>query len=160
MPRLKNKVAIITGSGPGIGLAAAQSFVDEGATVIITEINEELGRSAEAQLRAAGGEAAFVRTDCACSADVQALIARTETLYGHLHVLYNNASVYLDRVDGPVTELAEETWAKILAINLNSVFLIPGVGRIVVSERGHPRRRRWHYHQRRPVPSSGRRTGE
>lgn len=94
--RLRNKVAIITGAGRGIGLAAAQAFVDEGAKVVIAEINEELGRSAEAQLRASGGEATFVRTDCACSPDVRALIARTETLYGALHVLYNNASVYLD----------------------------------------------------------------
>ena len=123
MSRLKNKVAIITGAGRGIGFAAAQAFVREGAKVVIAEINEELGRSAETQLRAAGGEATFVRADCACSEDVQALIARTETLYGGLQVLYNNASVYLDRIDGPVTELAEETWTKILAINLNSVFL-------------------------------------
>lgn len=121
--RLRNKVAIITGAGRGIGFSAAQAFVREGAKVVIAEIDEELGRSAEAQLRAAGGEATFVRTDCACTGDVQTLIARTEMLYGHLHVLYNNASVYLDCLDGPVTELAEETWAKILAINLNSVFL-------------------------------------
>lgn len=57
MPRLTNKVAIITGAGRGIGLAAAQAFVDKGAKVVIAEINEELGRSAGAQLRAAGGEA-------------------------------------------------------------------------------------------------------
>lgn len=123
MRRLANKTAIITGAGRGIGLAAAQAFVREGARVVIAEVDEQLGQNAEDQLRTAGGEATFFRTDCASSADVQALIARTESLYGHLHVLYNNASVYLDQVDGPVTELAEETWAKILAINLNSVFL-------------------------------------
>jgi NAD(P)-dependent dehydrogenase (short-subunit alcohol dehydrogenase family) len=123
MPRLENKTAVITGAGRGIGLAAALAFVNEGARVVLAEIDDELGRSAEAQLRAAGGEATFVRTDCANSADVQAMIARTEMLYGGLHVLYNNASVYLDQIDGPVTELAEETWTKILAINLNSVFL-------------------------------------
>ena len=78
---------------------------------------------AEAALRGAGGEAAFVRTDCADSAGVQALMTRTEQLYGGLHVLYNNASVFLNKVDGPVTELAEETWEKVLAINLRSVFL-------------------------------------
>jgi len=123
MQRLENKVAIITGAGRGIGLAGAQAFVREGAQVVIAEIDEELGRNAEAQLRASGGEATFVHTDCSNSADVQALIARVESLYGGLHVLYNNASVYLDNLDGPVTDLAEETWSKILATNLNSVFL-------------------------------------
>ncbi|MBM3890230.1 MAG: glucose 1-dehydrogenase, partial [Verrucomicrobia bacterium] len=121
--RLKNKVAIITGAGRGIGFAAAQAFVREGAKVVVAEINEELGRGAEAKLRAAGGEATFVRTDCSNSADVQALMARTEKLYGGLHVLYNNASVFLNKLDGPVTDLAEDTWAKVLATNLSSVFL-------------------------------------
>lgn len=123
MRRLENKVSIITGAGRGIGLAAAQGFAGEGARVVIAEIDEELGRGAEARLRADGGEATFVRTDCSQSAEVQALVARTESLYGALDVLYNNASVYLDDLDGPVTDLAEETWTKILAINLNSVFL-------------------------------------
>ncbi len=126
--RLKNKVAIITGAGRGIGFAGAQAFVREGAKVVIAEINEELGRSAEAQLRAGGGDATFVRADCARGADVESLIARTNTLYGGLHVLYNNASVFLNNLDGPVTDLAEETWAKVLAINLGSVFLCSKFG--------------------------------
>jgi NAD(P)-dependent dehydrogenase (short-subunit alcohol dehydrogenase family) len=121
--RLKGKVAIITGAGRGIGFAGAQAFVREGAKVVIAEISEELGRQAEAKLRAAGGEATFVRTDCSSSADVQALMARTEQLYGGLQVLYNNASVFLANLDGPVTELAEETWARVLATNLHSIFL-------------------------------------
>jgi NAD(P)-dependent dehydrogenase (short-subunit alcohol dehydrogenase family) len=123
MRRLENKVAIITGAGRGIGFAGAQAFVREGAKVVIAEIHEDLGRRAEARLRADGGEATFVRTDCSNSVEVQALMARTEKLYGGLHVLYNNASVFLNKLDGAVAELAEETWAKVLAINLNSVFL-------------------------------------
>ena len=123
MNRLNNKIAIITGSGRGIGLAGAQAIAREGAKVVTAEINEELGLKAEAELRAAGGEATFVRTDVSDSASVQALMARTEELYGGLHVLYNNASVFLSNQDGPVTELAEATWAKVLAINLHSIFL-------------------------------------
>jgi NAD(P)-dependent dehydrogenase (short-subunit alcohol dehydrogenase family) len=121
--RLKNKVALITGAGRGIGLAGAQAFTREGAKVVIAEIDDELGTRAEAALRGAGGEAAFVKTDCADSASVQALMRRTEQLYGGLHVLYNNASVFLNKDDGPVTELPEETWEKILSNNLRSVFL-------------------------------------
>lgn len=121
--RLKDKVAIITGAGRGIGFAGARAFVREGAKVVLAEISQELGRRAEAELRAAGGEATFVQADCGSSADVQALVARTQSLYGGLHVLYNNASVFLSKVDGPVTEVAEETWSRILRINLDSVFL-------------------------------------
>ena len=121
--RLKGKIAIITGGGRGIGLAGASAFVREGAKVVLAEIDEGLGRKAEARLRAAGGDAMFVRTDCSRSEDVQALMAETKRLYGGLHVLYNNASVYLAKADGPVTAVSEETWARVLAINLGSVFL-------------------------------------
>lgn len=123
MNRLAGKNAIITGAGRGIGFAGAQAFVREGARVVLAEIDDELGCRAEAALRAAGGEATFVRTDVSDSASVQALMARTERLYGGLHVLYNNASVFLNKQDGPVTDLAEETWDKVLAVNLHSIFL-------------------------------------
>jgi NAD(P)-dependent dehydrogenase (short-subunit alcohol dehydrogenase family) len=69
-----------------------------------------------------GGEATLVRTDCASPADVKAMVARTKELYGGLHVLYNNASVFA-KDDAPVTELSEAAWARILRTNLESVFL-------------------------------------
>jgi NAD(P)-dependent dehydrogenase (short-subunit alcohol dehydrogenase family) len=122
MGRLQDKVAIITGAGRGIGLAGAQAFVREGAKVVIAEIDPELGTRAEAALRAAGGEATFVRTDCGDAAQVQALIEAAVARYGALHVLYNNASIFT-RQDGPVTELAESEWERILRVNLWSVFL-------------------------------------
>ncbi len=121
--RLKGKVAIITGAGRGIGLAGAMAFAREGARVVIAEISEPLGQAAESAIRQAGGEAAFIRTDVSDSRSVQQLMAVTRARYGALHILYNNASVFLAKDDGVVTELAEETWARILAINLNSVFL-------------------------------------
>ncbi|MCK5802515.1 MAG: SDR family oxidoreductase [Lentisphaeria bacterium] len=134
--RLENKTAIITGAGRGIGLAGAQAFAREGARVVIAEIDEELGRAAEAKIQTNGGEAAFVQTDCSDSGSVQALMARTHELYGALHVLYNNASVFLNKIDGPVTELAEETWAKVLAVNLDSIFLCCKYGIPLMVESG------------------------
>ncbi len=121
--RLKNRVAIITGAGRGIGFAAASAFVAEGAAVVLAEVNENLGREAEERLRDGGGEAVFVRTDCADAVQVQALVESTRTRHGALHVLYNNASVFLGNADGPVTELPIEVWDRVLNVNLRSVFL-------------------------------------
>lgn len=123
MGRLDNKVAVITGAGRGIGLAGAAAFVREGAKVVVAEIDEDLGGRAEATLRERGGEATFVRTDCSDPADVKSLMAETRRLYGGLDVLYNNASIFLGEDDGPVTDLAEETWQQVLRANLDSVFL-------------------------------------
>jgi NAD(P)-dependent dehydrogenase (short-subunit alcohol dehydrogenase family) len=120
--RLENKVAVITGAGRGIGLAGAIAFAREGAKVVLAEIDEDLGARAEGAVRHLGGEATLVRTDCASPADVKAMVARTKELYGGLHVLYNNASVFA-KDDAPVTELSEAAWARILRTNLESVFL-------------------------------------
>ncbi len=121
--RLKDKVAVVTGAGQGIGLAGAKAFAREGARVVLAEISEPHGRAADAAIRAAGGDARFIRADVSSSQSVRELMGAIQTHYGALHVLYNNASVFLAGADAVVTELAEETWAKILAINLGSVFL-------------------------------------
>jgi len=121
--RLKDKVAVITGAGRGIGLAGARLFAREGAKVVMAEINDELGRNAEAMIRDAGGEATFIKTDVSSPEDVRALMAQTKTLYGGLNVLYNNASVYLRGRDGMITDIADETWERVLAVNLRSIFL-------------------------------------
>jgi len=125
--RLEDKTAIVTGGGRGIGLAGAAAFAREGAKVVIAEIDEDLGTRAAAELRAAGREVTFIKTDCADSKQVKALIAGTKELYGGLHVLYNNASVFLGE-DGPVTQLDEEAWERVLRVNLGSVFLCSKYG--------------------------------
>jgi len=128
MGRLEGKIAVITGAGRGIGLAGAAAFVREGARVVLAEIDEELGRHAEAVLRESGGEATFVRADCSDPTDVKSLMDQTNSLYGGLQVLYNNASIFLPAEDGPVTALSAETWERVLRVNLGSVFLCSKYG--------------------------------
>ena len=136
MMRLKDKVAVITGSGRGIGRSAAELFAAEGAKVIVAEVQEDLGKDAEQAIRKNGGDARFVRTDISRSEDVQALFAETKKTYGALHVLYNNASVYLSNEDGPVTELAESAWERVIGINLRGLFLCCKYGIPLIIESG------------------------
>jgi NAD(P)-dependent dehydrogenase (short-subunit alcohol dehydrogenase family) len=120
--RLENRVAIITGAGRGIGFAAAEAFVREGAKVVLAEIDEGPGTEAQRRLRQAGHDVRFIRTDCGDAASVKTLIAQTKEHFGALHVLYNNASIFLPE-DGPVTALEEAVWDRVLRVNLTSVFL-------------------------------------
>ncbi len=115
MISLKGKKAIVTGGAGGIGLAGVKCFRAAGAEVIIADINEEAGRQAAAETGAT-----FVKCDVSKSADVQAVVAAAE---GKLDILYNNAGVYLNGKDGRITDIDEDIWEKVIAINLRSVFL-------------------------------------
>ena len=115
MISLKGKKAIVTGGAGGIGLAGVKCFRAAGAEVIIADINEEAGLQAAAETGAT-----FVKCDVSKSADVQAVVAAAK---GKLDILYNNAGVYLNGRDDRITDLDEEIWEKVIAINLRSVFL-------------------------------------
>lgn len=121
--RLAGKTAIVTGAGRGIGLAGARALAREGAKVVVAEIDEATGEAAAAGIRSAGGEAIFVRCDVSDGASVRALMDVTRRNFGALHILYNNASVFRPKTDGVVTDIIEEDWAAIMAINLGSVYL-------------------------------------
>src|ERR1700746_1627401 len=107
--RLSGKVAFLTGAGAGIARAAARIFAREGASVVIAELKEELGRASENEVKAAGGEALFLQTDVTKEDSVRQSIAATVQRYGGLHVLYNCAggSIVEDR---PVTEVDMSVW--------------------------------------------------
>tara|TARA_Y100000588_G_scaffold124122_1_gene136007 strand:- start:6361 stop:7197 length:837 start_codon:yes stop_codon:yes gene_type:complete len=126
MLRLKNKVAFITGGGGGIGRATAERFTEEGAKVIIAEIDSAVGKSAALSAcktgKSSGGDAHFVETDVSDSDSVKAAIAETINRYGHLNILYNNAGGSTLQ-DGPVTEAPVEEFWRCIKLDLFGTFL-------------------------------------
>ena len=120
MKLLKDKVAIITGAGSGIGKATAELFTAEGAKVIISDINEKNGTETVDEIKKKGGEAFFVKTDSSKPEDNEALVKRTIDQYGRLDIAVNNAGI-----GGPLAATGEypiDGWQKVIEINLSGVF--------------------------------------
>jgi NAD(P)-dependent dehydrogenase (short-subunit alcohol dehydrogenase family) len=118
--RLEDKVAVVTGAAQGIGLACAKRFVDEGARVVISDINKDLGAAEAEAIRAAGGEAAFVECDVGDKAQVDALVARAVKVYGRLDVMVANAAILHI---GDILDLDEADFDRVLRVNLKGFFL-------------------------------------
>ena len=117
MGRLDGKVAIITGASQGMGEAHARRFVAEGAKVVMTDINDELGEKIAAEL---GENAVFVKADVSSLADWRRVVAETEATFGPVTVLINNAGII-----GPIAEtveLDEEAYLQVCAVNQHSQF--------------------------------------
>ena len=92
--RLKDKVAIITGAGQGIGRAYALRFAQEGAKVVIAEIDQKNAQSVAKEIRAMGGEAMAVKTDVSQQKDTQQMAQKTVKKFGKIDILINNAAIY------------------------------------------------------------------
>src|SRR5439155_15726850 len=120
--RLAGKVTLITGAGGGQGRAAAVLFAQEGAKVVVADVKVEGGEETVRLVRAAGGQAVFCAADVSRAAQVEAAVRCAAETYGGLHVMYNNAAV-LHRKDAVVTNLEEDIWDQILAVNLKGVYL-------------------------------------
>jgi len=115
--RLKDKVALITGAGSGIGKESALLFAAEGAKVVAVDVNED---AAKAVAAACGGWA--VKADVSKAADCEAMVAAAEKEYGRLNILFNNAGIsHAD--DDDATSTTEDVWDLTFAINVKGVFL-------------------------------------
>ncbi len=117
--RLKDKVAVIVGAATGIGRATAILFAQEGATVIVGDINDPEGQATVQHIQAGGGTGVYVHCDVSHSSDVAQLMDTVIAHYGRVDVLHNNVGI---DVKGKVHETTDEAWARCLDINLAGVF--------------------------------------
>lgn len=116
---LAGKVAIITGGARGIGRATVERYVEEGAKVVIADVNDELGQEAAASI---GSAVRYKRTDVSKRDEVQALVDFTIAEFGGLHVMMNNAGV-TDGDFGPFVDAEFSQFQRIVDVNLLGVFL-------------------------------------
>ena len=118
---VEEKVALVTGSGSGIGRQSALAFAREGAKVVVSDVVVEGGEETVRLIQSAGGQAVFVQADVSQAAEVEALINAAVETYGRLDCAHNNAGI-AGRSQSTV-DCTEENWERIIAINLTGVWL-------------------------------------
>ncbi len=119
--RFLGKSVLITGAGSGIGRATALAFADEGARLVVADVNERDGEAVAQLARERGADALFVQVDVSRAADCMAMVERTLASYGRLDVAFNNAGINI--AVAPTADIEEVEWLRLLNINLTGVFL-------------------------------------
>ena len=120
--RLKDKVALITGAGSGIGRQTALLFAKEGASIVVVDINDKGGEATVAEIAAAGGDATYLHADVTQALDCENMIATAEATYGTLDILFNNAGIsHAD--DDDAINTSEAVWDVTMQVNVKGVFL-------------------------------------
>ncbi|WP_419962480.1 SDR family NAD(P)-dependent oxidoreductase [Psychrobacillus sp. BM2] len=119
--KLQDKVAIITGGASGIGAATARLFVQEGAKVVLVDLNEEKGKAFEAELKAQNAEALFVKANITSEEEVKNIYKETIAAFGKVDIVFNNAGI--GRVT-PTEELEYAEWRNTVNVDLDGVFLV------------------------------------
>lgn len=118
--KLEEKVAIITGAAQGIGAALAVGFAHEGARLVIADILD--GKRAVADVEKAGSEAIFVKTDVTKQEECDALAKAAIARFGTIDILVNNAAIFGDIVMKPFTDVSDEEWDRLMAVNVKGPF--------------------------------------
>lgn len=121
MKEFEGKVAIVTGGSGGIGRASALAFARRGAKVVVSDILVDEGKETLQMIERGGGEGTFVKTDVSKATDVEALIKKVVETYGGLDYAHNNAGI--DGAQANTAEYPEETWNRVLGVNLTGVWL-------------------------------------
>ncbi|MEC0370276.1 SDR family NAD(P)-dependent oxidoreductase [Paenibacillus chibensis] len=118
--RLEGKVALITGAGAGIGKTTALRFAQEGAKVVVTDINLESVKQTQAEIEAAGGRAAAFKHDVSSEDDWKGIVQETQQTFGSIDILFNNAGIYFIK---PIADIGLDEWNRMISINVTGVFL-------------------------------------
>lgn len=132
--RLKDKVAIVTGGGQGIGEVTALTFAREGAKVVVADMNEETAKQVVEKIKAAGGSALAVKVNVANAASVADLVKATvEFGGGRIDALVNNAGI---TKDSRLQKMTEEQWDAVINVNLKGVWLCGKAVGTIMAEQG------------------------
>lgn len=120
MLNFQDKVAIVTGASAGIGRATAMAFAEQGASVVVADINQELGEATAADIHAKGGKATFMLCDVTKEADVIALVDGTLETYGKLDMAFNNAGIEIEQ--SKLADGEERVFDSIMDVNVKGVW--------------------------------------
>jgi len=118
--RVEGKVALITGGASGIGRGCAEKLAAEGATAVVTDLQDEKGAETVAAIEKAGGKAWYLHHDVTDEAAWEGVVAEIKTRHGRLDILVNNAGI---GIGGSIVEMKLEDWRRQTAVNLDGVFL-------------------------------------
>ncbi len=121
IPKLENKVVIVTGAGSGIGRASALKFAEEGTKVVVVDIDVQGGKETVRMVKGAGGEAIFVKTDVSNATEVELMVKKTIESYGRLDCAHNNAGI--ESSMKLMVDCTEAEWDRCINVNLKSVWL-------------------------------------
>lgn len=122
--RFKDKVAIVTGAGGGIGEAYAKALASEGAAVIIAELDDSNGVRVAEQIAANGGRSVFVKTDVSSAPSAEKMVAVADEKFGGIDFIINNAAIYKGMQIAPLLEVDWAYYERFMNVNMNGALIV------------------------------------